>query len=212
MAAGKQKKSLSRAPEVLNLAAKLFYEQGYDATSVQDIADALGIQKGSLYYYIDTKEDLLFAIVNEAHDASEENVRKARALETDLMTRIRRFLSDHVDILIGQQIKFGVYLRDFRSLNTKRRAQVARRRHEYSSYLQELIAEGQDTGLFAADLMPHLAAFGILGMLNWIYEWYRPDGYLTGQEIRDGLVESAIRCLLPRQDAHAPSLSARSNL
>jgi len=178
-----------RSTEVLAAAAKLFYTKGYEATSVQDLADALGILKGSVYHYIRTKEDLLFAVVEDAHAASIANVDKLRSLEGDAPTKIAAFVGAHLELLIRERIKLGVYLHDFRSLSSAHRRTVSAQRREYSDYLLSLIEQGQQEGTVAADLDANVTTIAILGMLNWTHEWYRDRGRAS----REALIEKFIQ-------------------
>lgn len=178
-----------RSTEVVAAAAKLFYTNGYDATSVQDVADALGILKGSVYHYIRTKEDLLFAVVEDAHTASIANIEKLSALEGDVPTKIRAFVRAHLELLIHERVKLGVYLRDFRSLSNEHKRLVSAQRREYSDYLQSLLEQGQQEGTVAADLNPRLTTIAILGMLNWTHEWYRERGRAN----REAIIEEFTR-------------------
>lgn len=174
-----------RSTEVVEAAAKLFYTKGYEATSVQDLADALGILKGSVYHYIRTKEDLLFAVVEDAHATSIANIDKLRLLEGDAPTKIAAFVRAHLELLIRERIKLGVYLRDFRALSAAHRRTVSAQRREYSDYLLSLIEQGQQEGTVAADLDANVTTIAILGMLNWTHEWYRDRGRAS----REALIE-----------------------
>src|SRR5688572_17942312 len=89
-------KPRKRLGEVLDAAALVFYERGYESASIQDIAESLGMLKGSLYYYIESKEDLLYQILKDVHVEVLENIEKANAVEGDAMQRIRAFVTSHL--------------------------------------------------------------------------------------------------------------------
>jgi AcrR family transcriptional regulator len=184
-----------RTSEVVDAAAKLFHENGYDATTVQDVADALGILKGSVYHYIKTKEDLLFAVVEQAHEATIANLQQVHDLDGDVPAKLRAFVRAHMELLFRERIKIGVYLHDFRSLNDDHRRVVAERRREYADHLTALIEQGQREGTISADRDPHLSTLALLGMLNWAYEWYREDGREDPHRIMDEFAEIALRGL-----------------
>lgn len=190
------KSSLEHAPDVVRAAAHLFYERGYEATSVQDVADAAGLLKGSLYYYIRTKEDLLYAVVEQAHGSMMALVSEVRLLpEEPVRPRLEHFLRRHMELLLRDRDMYGVVLEDYSSLSGRRRKQATATRNEYAQFLQGLIEQGQREGIVPADLRPRLACLGVLGMMNWTYKWYRPSDSLGKTEIVEGLVELALRSL-----------------
>jgi AcrR family transcriptional regulator len=157
-----------RQKEVVDAAARVFHERGYESTSIQDIAANLGILKCSLYYYIRSKEDLLNEILWGVHDDDIENL-----------------------------VKMGVFFHDFRSLSEDRRARIIAARDIYDGMLRNLIAEGQTEGVVCADVDPMMAAMAALGMCNWIYQWYQPRGRLKPSEVADqfaDLVVAGLAC------------------
>ena len=116
----------SRAPrrrqqEILEAAAQVFHEKGYESTSIQDIADSVGILKGSLYYYITSKEDLLFEIIQGVHEEALKNLDRTAAIEGDALQKIRAFVVIHVTHNALNLVKMAVFFQDFRSLNGARR-------------------------------------------------------------------------------------------
>src|SRR3954463_16258741 len=103
----------SRAPrrrqqEILEAAARVFHEKGYESTSIQDIADAVGILKGSLYYYITSKEDLLFEILQSVHEEALENLAQIDATPGDALQRLRAFVTMHFTFNAEHLVKVAV--------------------------------------------------------------------------------------------------------
>ena len=194
-----------RLAEILDAAAEVFHEKGYAAATIQDVADAVGILKGSLYYYISSKEDLLFEIVRDAHHFSMRNLAEAQQVDGDALTRLRAFIECHVRSNIDNRVKIGVFFQDFRSLSGERRAEIVADRDIYDAYLRGLIAEAIDEGVVAADIDPKMAAMALLGMMNWIYQWYRPDheGGVAPEELARTFAELALGGLLVRSDGGA---------
>ena len=167
-------RSKKRWREIVDTSARIFYEKGYDATGIQDVADAVGILKGSLYYYIDSKEDLLYAVIKEVHDGAMEVMAGVQESEGDEVTKLRRLIQDHILYEAKKHRKIAVFYHDFRSLSEGRAAEIRASRHAYEHFVRDLIAAGQQQGLVRKELDPGLTAMGIFGMLNWIYQWYRP--------------------------------------
>lgn len=176
-----------REAEIIDAAAEVFHEKGYAAATIQDVADAVGILKGSLYYYIDSKEDLLFEIVRDAHHFAMRNLADAQQVGGDAITRLRALIQIHILSNIANRVKIGVFFHDFRSLSPERRRQVIADRDIYESYVRRLIEEGQKEGTIAADIDAKMAVMALLGMMNWIYQWYRPDaeGGMGPQELAE---------------------------
>jgi AcrR family transcriptional regulator len=178
----------SRAPrrrqsEIVEAAARVFHEKGYESTSIQDIADSVGILKGSLYYYITSKEDLLYEIIRSVHEDALKNLDRITALDGTALQKIRAFVVVHFTHNAENLVKMGVFFKDFRSLGGERRRIIVEERDKYDTFLRDLIRLGQKDGSVCRDVDPKLTAITILGMLNWIYQWYRPGGELSAVEI-----------------------------
>jgi AcrR family transcriptional regulator len=193
-----------RQQEVISAAAKLFQEKGYEATSIQDIADELGILKGSLYYYIDTKEDLLFAIIQEVHETALEGLEASRATEGNALVKIRAFVFNQVMHIASHVERAGVFFQDFRSLSPERRELIIEERDVYEQFLRDLIDQGQQEGVICTDLDPKFAALAILGTFNWMYQWYRPSGERTPDEIAAIFADFLLPALACTPATHVP--------
>jgi TetR/AcrR family transcriptional regulator, cholesterol catabolism regulator len=187
-----------RRDEVLAAATRVFHEKGYAATSIQDVADALGMLKGSLYYYIDSKEDLLFAIIEEVHRGTMERLEQWLQIDADTLTKLRAFLRWQVLTYCRDVEKVGVFLHDFRSLSEEHQQQILVERDRYDRSLRELIRTGQREGVVADDVDPKLAAMAIFGMMNWISTWWRPDGPNTPEELADQFTDLALAGIVAR--------------
>jgi TetR/AcrR family transcriptional regulator, cholesterol catabolism regulator len=161
----------------------IFHRKGYEATSIHDIAEAVGMLKGSLYYYIETKEDLLFAVIHEVHEELLRNYEVYQRAEGDAPTRIRAFIEGHVATNARLTARAAVFYRDFYSLNPERRAVIIDQRDKYDRHLREMIQQGQREGTLCGDIDPKITAIAMLGMMNTIYQWYHLDGDRTPEEV-----------------------------
>jgi TetR/AcrR family transcriptional regulator, cholesterol catabolism regulator len=188
-----------RQREILDAAAQIFHEKGYEATSIQDVADAVGILKGSLYYYIDSKEDLLFGIIDEVHRTSLAHLERWQRIDGDALVKLRAFITGHVMGNVNNLVKMGVFFHDFRSLSPERRAVIVEERDVYDQFLRNLIVEGQKEGVIDEAVDPKLAAMAILGMMNWIYQWWRPDGPNTAEEVAEEFADLVLSGLVVRR-------------
>lgn len=181
---------------MLDRAAALFASKGYAGSSLQELADALGMQKGSLYHWIGSKEDLLAAIIEEAHDTTiQRNVRWRD--EPDPLEALRLFVTDHVGVAMDHVLFTTVYLQEFSSLSPPRRRQILAARDDYEKGLREILERARDEGQTRSGLDPRLAAMTIFGMVNWISVWYRPDGSIKPAVIARQFAEMAVSGVVP---------------
>ena len=178
----KRKRGQDLPDAMLAKAAEVFARKGYEGASLQDLADAIGMQKGSLYHWIETKEDLLVAVIERAHEATAVgNVRWGDV--EDPIEALRAFVAGHARVAIEQQVATTVYLQDFESLSPARRREVLEARDAYEAKLRGLLERAQAAGRLREGVDVRISAFAILGMVNWLTIWYRPEGELAPDEI-----------------------------
>jgi AcrR family transcriptional regulator len=166
-----------RDDEVIDVAAQLFFERGYANASVQDVAEALGILKGSLYYYIDTKEDLLYRLLEQVHDDFDAVLDEwvvAQGLEP--LERLTGYVRSAVDYNTENLARMSVYYHEMDRLSTDRRALMLGRRRRHIAFVTAWIEEAQRAGVADASADSRLTANFVFGSLIWIYRWYRPHG------------------------------------
>lgn len=183
----------SRFAEIVDAAARLFAEKGYAATSIQQVADRVGLLKGSLYHYINTKEDLLYAVIQEAHSHTAELGREALAMEGDANEKMAHVVRQHIHGAADNLSKVRVFYTESSALSPARLQEILADRDSYEHSLRQLIRMGQQEGLFAPHLDPTLTAIAILAMLNSVQQWYRPDGERTLDEVSDVFTDLVLR-------------------
>ena len=181
-----------RQREIIDAAAEIFYRKGYSETSVQDVADAVGILKGSLYYYIDSKEDLLFQMLLEVHEDAKSIVTETAALEIPPLDRLRVYIQRHVEYNASNLAKIAVYYHDFGLLTPDRRKAIVGQRNFYEEFVQGLIKEAQQSGDVDPSVDPRLISNAIFGIANWLYTWYRPGGKVSPTQLADTLARFVI--------------------
>jgi AcrR family transcriptional regulator len=172
----------SRRQEIVDIAAAIFATKGYAATTIQDIGEGSGILKGSLYYYIDSKRDLLFAVIAEVHERMLDNLQQAQADQGETLTRIRAFVGRNILLALTELDKAAVFHHDFRHLSEEQRTSLIKERDRYERFFRELLREGQRAGVIDAGLDVVIASEAILTMSNSVYQWYHPEGRLSSEE------------------------------
>jgi AcrR family transcriptional regulator len=186
------RKVFRRRQEILDVAARIFYEKGYDATSTRDIADAAGLLKGSLYYYVETKEDFLFEIIRQSHEGALATLERVRTFKGDVLEQLACLVREHLAYFVANLVNTTVYFREFRVLSPERRAVIAAEGDEYLEFVRELLLAGQRDGAIAAEIDVRLVSIGIVGMLNSAWLWYQPGGARSIAEIADEFVKMIV--------------------
>lgn len=190
---GERKPRAERWAELIDVATQVFYEKGYEGASLQEIADRLGMLKGSLYYYIQSKEDLLFDVISAVHRTGLDVVQARAAAPGTALERLENVIVGHVEHTCRNLVPTAVFLHELSALPEARRREVLGSEHAYQAVFRGLIEQAQEAGLARADLDPRLAALSMLGSTNWVYRWYRPGGAFRPEQIAAELAEAAIR-------------------
>jgi len=172
-----------RGEEVYVAALRLFREKGYHATSMQDIAAAVGLYKGSLYHYIDGKEELLVRVFERGMGVLLAEVERIAADPTGSpSTQLRRIVEAHVEAVATNLDALTVYLHEWRALAGESLANVREQRERYQRLVTEIVDRGVKAGEFCVSDVS-IATLGLLGMCNWLCQWYSPSGRLSAREI-----------------------------
>jgi TetR/AcrR family transcriptional regulator, cholesterol catabolism regulator len=182
-----------RDDEVLAAAVKVFHARSYEAATVQDVADELGILKGSLYHYIDSKEDLLFRVCEAVHrdvEAIFEEVRAAEGLTP--IERLRLYVQRQVEYNLDHLAEITVYHHDGDRLEGDRKAKVLAMRRSAMTFVTGLIKQAQAAGEVDAAADPRIEANCLLATIIWTYRWYKPGGRDSRQKIAAACATYAI--------------------
>lgn len=182
-----------REDQVRAAALRLFKEKGYHATSMRDIAEAVGINKGSLYSYIKSKEDLLIPVFEQAQGVLLRQIEEITADTAATPTeRLKRAIHAHVTAVAENLDVLTVYLSEWRQLATESLATNRSQRERYATLFHQILRDGIAAGEFRA-MDTRIAMLGMIGMCNYLFRWYRPDGRLTPGLIADELIEMVMR-------------------
>ena len=187
-----------RRAELVRAAARLFSERGYHGTSMQHLADALGLQRGSLYAHIGSKEDLLLDVVEEGAERFLERGAEAANEDAPAAQRLRDFLAGHIATVVEHLDAATVFLNEWRYLSPDLRGLVQEKRDAYEAMIRRIIEEGIATGEFRTDADTRIASLAVLSVGNWIYAWYRPEGELGPQEIGEMFADLMVKGLEAR--------------
>jgi AcrR family transcriptional regulator len=163
----------ARRSELTRQAARLFAQKGYYGTSIGDIAEALGVQKGSLYSHIASKEDLLYETLSEGAAAFHASL-DAIPDDAPPVEKIRLALRGHLRVVAEQLDVATVFVQEWRYLEGDRRDEFVAERRRYEERIRELLREGRDLGELRSDLDEAAAALLLLSAANWAYTWLRP--------------------------------------
>jgi AcrR family transcriptional regulator len=163
-------------------AGALFRERGYAATSVREIARALDVQGASLYAHVASKEEVLWGIVERAADRFDAAVAPIADGSGPAASRLRAMIDAHVSVVTSDLELASVFLHEWRSLSPERRAAVVARRDRYEARFRTVVEVGIDEGEFR-DVDVPLTVAALLGALNAMAGWYRPEGRASASEI-----------------------------
>src|ERR671923_2079004 len=164
----------ARRSELTRQAARLFAERGYHGTSIGDLAEAMGVRKGSLYAHIAGKEDLLYETMRagaQAFHAALDAIPE-RLAPTE---KIRLALRSHLGVVSEQLEVATVFVQEWKYLEGERREEIVAERRRYEERIRELFREGREQSEFRTDLDDGVAALLFLSAANWAYTWLRPE-------------------------------------
>lgn len=165
-----------RWQQITRVATDLFRRKGFSSTSMQDISDAVGLLKGSLYYYIDSKEDLLFEILRDLHKDGERIIAQVQFDSGDPLTELRTYLKQCAIFGSINAPRLAIFLRDFHYVPAERQSEIISERKMYQRTVSSLVTEAKELGLTPPNLDISLAATLISGAVAGVHEWLHPDG------------------------------------
>jgi len=184
----KRPKPGSRLEEVLESAANIFFAKGFHATSIEDVARDVGMLKGSLYYYIKSKDDLLFRLLLAGIEDSDAFIAQHIDPQGEPVAQLERAIRAQIDYIIENRVPFGLFLHEFDSLSGKRQHKLIAVMSRYNNRFVELVRKGQEEGKLMAG-EPWIIVNGILGMCNWLYRWYDPEQGSDPEQIKTVFVQ-----------------------
>lgn len=185
-----------RKEEIVKAAARLFREYGFNGISIVDIANAVGLPKGGIYNYIDSKEQLLYEIITRGIRQFLPILREIRNSKDDLQVKLQRAVFTNVRMLATYHDFVSVFLQDKKALSKRHYKEYVGYRDEVEQIFKETLTKGMKEGIFRKTNVD-LLTFALLGMCNWVTQWYRSDGKLTAEEIATFYAEAAEHLMRP---------------
>jgi TetR/AcrR family transcriptional regulator, cholesterol catabolism regulator len=184
-----------RLADIYRAAARIICEKGYDATSMNDIADAVGITKSGLYHHVSGKRNLLFSIMNFGLDSLEEQVIVPARAVTDAEQRLRAIITSHVHLITSRSTRQGnnpvtIVLDEVAGLTPAQRRKTDQRKRAYVALIRETLEQLKAEGKLR-ELDVTAASFSLLGMILWLSRWYNPEGRLTPEQVSEEVAKIA---------------------
>ncbi|HLN63309.1 MAG TPA: TetR/AcrR family transcriptional regulator [Symbiobacteriaceae bacterium] len=178
----------NKQADIVAAAVQLFHQKGFHATSMQEIADAVGLQKGSLYHYISSKEELLAVIIQGVIDQYNARLEAVSALDLPVRQRLELAVRNHLQGIADNVAMLTIFLRESYALNSAQQSLIGAATARYNRMFEELYQEGVSTGEFRPR-DPRLVTRTLLGACNWFHRWFRPEGAQSVEELAGSMVE-----------------------
>jgi AcrR family transcriptional regulator len=191
----KEKRVRLTQKAIVAAAASLFAARGFGSTSLEEIADVLGVTKGALYYHVKNKEEILRLIYLSVLNVAEEPLR--RIVESNLAPteKLHRAIEHHIEVSADRSPAITVFYREQPHLTGPFAKEITLRKKDYEHYFEQIIEEGLSSGVFKPGIDPKIVMFGLLGMCHWVSQWYKPSGRYTSRQIATmftGMVENGL--------------------
>jgi len=183
--------------EILDAAAQIFSQKGFHAASMQDIAEAVNLQKASLYHHVTSKQELLVTILDRALDLLIARMEEVMSMPLPPDERLRQAVLAYLQAMLEHRDLAAVLLLEHRSLEPEFRTRHIPRRDRFERLWRDLIQEGMDTGVFCC-IDPVLSVRALLGVMNWTITWYQDVGPLSSEELASQYSELFLQGLLRR--------------
>ncbi|HZD57906.1 MAG TPA: TetR/AcrR family transcriptional regulator [Anaerolineales bacterium] len=194
--------------DILEAAAQVISKKGFHAASMQDIAEAVHLQKGSLYYHISSKQEILADLLDRGLDLLIERISGVLDQPVSPEDKLRQAMRVYLESMAEYSDLASVLLLEHRSLEPEFQGRHIPRRDRFEGMWRDLIIEGEQAGVFAC-FSPSLAARALLGVMNWTITWYRPDGPLSASQIAEEFAELFLEGLVVRPSTNGARMTER---
>jgi AcrR family transcriptional regulator len=183
--------------EILEAAAQIFSQKGYHASSMNEIASAVNLQKASLYHHVRSKQEILLSLLNEALDILFDQIHSVIEQQIPIEEKLRLAIQTYLKTLTDQLDLAAVLLLEYRSLDKELLTRHLPRRDRFEDLWSDILLEGVNDGVFNIQDI-NMATRALLGMMNWVVTWYRENGALGIHEISDRYADQILNGYLVR--------------
>ncbi len=187
-----QQQRTGQRERIVTATGRLFRDKGYHGASMADIGKAVGLEKGSLYSHISSKQDVLRELVMRGATLFMAGIRQVAASDAPAPVKVREAMRAHLRVVAEQPALATVFLQEWRRLEGASLDEVNRLRADYESMWRDIVAAGVRDGLFRADLDTRFAALLLLSAANWAYQWFDPQGALSADDVADKFTDIAL--------------------
>ncbi len=184
----------SRKEQILDEAAKLFHRKGFAGASVQDLADAMGVSKATLYYHIGSKERVLYEIQERFLNEGLELLEEVDGSPISATDKLIGYFTGHCQLTHRRGLEMAVAMAELDRLSTRSRKTIVAKRDRHLEFLTRTIQDGVDSGEFRP-IDPRLGALCVIGMINWLHRWYQPEGSLSPEDLARFIASIVLRGL-----------------
>lgn len=181
-------KAEERMAQICETTARIIGEKGYEKTSMREIARQLQVTAPSLYYHVKNKQHLLFLVMNYGAELIQRQVIDPLAQLSDPEEKLKLLIKNHVKLMVGQSREVFALIYEQDTLLGRYRLKIQASKRQYVDLIKGLLSELKESGR-ARDVDVTAATFALLGMINWIYKWFKPEGRLSGEELAEQLTD-----------------------
>ncbi|CAA6604701.1 TetR family transcriptional regulator [Rhodospirillaceae bacterium LM-1] len=193
----KNESAPSRRDEILRCAAEIFEAKGVGQTSIEDIAQAVGVKREAIYYYFKGRNEILAEIVLPQSTALLLSIQQILDAPMGFPEKLKTAILSHVQSLAPGYLELTLTMRELSNLSEDEKLEELRGMWKnYTDLWSELVRQGQESGSFKPGLSPKMVAFGLLGMLNWMSRWYQPGKGASLEEIAETYATLAMQGLV----------------
>lgn len=177
-----------RRREILACAADVFYEQGFSGGTTREIAARVGLTQPAIYYYVGSKDDLLREITEQVRADTRAALGRAFSASEQPVERLRALVQEFTEAVVRNQKTFSVYWKEFKALPEELRATLMEDERAFVKEVAGIVREAQDTDALPPGPTTAMTE-AILGMVTWVYQWYRPEGLLEARDLAEMFLE-----------------------
>ncbi|WP_226579058.1 TetR/AcrR family transcriptional regulator [Halobacillus litoralis] len=185
---------------IIQTSLELFDRHGFHGVTVNQIVQASNTSKGGFYHHFQSKEELLFVIHDTFITYVLKEAQAAHVIHTSPVPKVQAIIQSFVQVFDLYKPHISVFYQESIYLKPEYEEKIKRKRDEFKRMIFEVIEEGQNVGCFRRELPLEITGMAILGMVNWIYKWYRRDGAYTIDQIAEVFTDLILHFLLPAKE------------